>query len=71
LRWLKTDAEVKRMLDAFFRIKPLRMAEQKLPNVFAEPGVEDFIRTACMAYRPLAGGGHDPSIFTCLNATTK
>ena len=32
------------------------MAEQKLPNVFAEPGVEDFIRSACMT--PLAGGGH-------------
>ena len=32
------------------------MAEQKLPNVFADPGVEDFIRDACMA--PLAGGGH-------------
>ena len=31
------------------------MAEQKLPNVFAEPGVEDFIRSACLA--PLAGGG--------------
>jgi CelD/BcsL family acetyltransferase involved in cellulose biosynthesis len=52
----ETDAEIKRMLDAFFRIKPLRMAEQKLPNVFAEPGVQDFIRTACMAQ--LAGGGH-------------
>jgi CelD/BcsL family acetyltransferase involved in cellulose biosynthesis len=26
-----------------------------LPNVFAEPGVEDFIRTACMT--PLASGG--------------
>jgi CelD/BcsL family acetyltransferase involved in cellulose biosynthesis len=51
-----TDAEVKRLLDAFFRIKPLRMAEQKLPNVFADPGVEDFIRSACLA--PLAGGGH-------------
>ena len=37
-------------------IKPLRMAEQKLPNVFAEPGVEDFIRDACLAR--LAGGGH-------------
>ena len=36
-------------------IKPQRMAEQRLPNVFAEPGVEDFIRDACMA--PLAGGG--------------
>lgn len=52
----ETNAEIKRILDAFFRIKPLRMAEQKLPNVFAEPGVEDFIRTACMAQ--LAGGGH-------------
>jgi len=51
-----TDAEIKRLLDAFFLIKPLRMAEQKLPNVFADPGVEDFIRGACMA--PLAGGGH-------------
>jgi CelD/BcsL family acetyltransferase involved in cellulose biosynthesis len=50
-----TDADIERLLDAFFRIKPQRMAEQKLPNVFAEPGVEDFIRDACMA--PLAGGG--------------
>jgi CelD/BcsL family acetyltransferase involved in cellulose biosynthesis len=30
------------------------MAEQKLPNVFAEPGVEDFIRAACTT--PLANG---------------
>jgi len=51
-----TDAEIKRLLDWFFSIKPLRMAEQKLPNVFADPGVEDFIRGACMA--PLANGGH-------------
>jgi CelD/BcsL family acetyltransferase involved in cellulose biosynthesis len=43
-----TDADISRLLDAFFRIKPLRMAEQKLPNVFAEPGVEDFIRGACL-----------------------
>jgi CelD/BcsL family acetyltransferase involved in cellulose biosynthesis len=50
------DTEVERLLDWFFAIKPLRMAEQKLPNVFAEPGVEDFIRGACMA--SLAGGGH-------------
>jgi CelD/BcsL family acetyltransferase involved in cellulose biosynthesis len=50
------DADIRRLLDAFFRIKPLRMAEQKLPNVFAEPGVEDFIRDACMAQ--LSGGGH-------------
>jgi CelD/BcsL family acetyltransferase involved in cellulose biosynthesis len=51
-----TDGEIKRLLDAFFRIKPLRMAEQKLPNVFAEPGIEAFIRNACLT--PLAGGGH-------------
>ncbi len=49
------DADVTRLLDWFFQIKPLRMAEQKLPNVFAEPGIEDFIRDACIA--PLAGGG--------------
>ena len=50
-----SDADVTRLLDWFFRIKPLRMAEQKLPNVFADPGVEDFIRTACST--PLKGGG--------------
>jgi CelD/BcsL family acetyltransferase involved in cellulose biosynthesis len=51
-----TDAEIGRLLDAFFRIKPLRMAEQKLPDVFADPGVEDFIRDICLM--PLADGGH-------------
>src|SRR5580704_10979123 len=50
-----SDADINRLLDAFFRIKPQRMAEQRLPNVFAEPGVENFIREACMA--PLSGGG--------------
>ncbi len=50
-----SDADIKRLLDWFFSIKPLRMAEQKLPNVFADPGVEDFIRGACMT--ELAGGG--------------
>lgn len=50
-----TDAEIKRMCDAFFAIKPLRMAAQKLPNVFAEAGVEDFLRAACLT--PLTGGG--------------
>jgi CelD/BcsL family acetyltransferase involved in cellulose biosynthesis len=49
------DADIKRMLDWFFSIKPLRMAEQKLPNVFADAGVEEFIRGACMAR--LSGGG--------------
>ena len=49
------DGEIRRLLDAFFRIKPQRMAAQKLPNVFAEAGVEDFIREACMTR--LANGG--------------
>jgi CelD/BcsL family acetyltransferase involved in cellulose biosynthesis len=51
-----SEADIKRLLDWFFAIKPLRMAEQKLPNVFAETRVEDFVRSACMA--GLAGGGH-------------
>jgi CelD/BcsL family acetyltransferase involved in cellulose biosynthesis len=50
-----SDADITRLLDWFFSIKPLRMAEQKLPNVFADPGVEDFIRTACAT--PIKGGG--------------
>jgi CelD/BcsL family acetyltransferase involved in cellulose biosynthesis len=54
-RIARSDAEIGRLLDWFFSVKPLRMAEQKLPNVFAEPGVEDFIRGACMAQR--ADGG--------------
>ena len=49
------DSDITRLLDWFFRIKPLRMAEQKLPNVFADPGVEEFIRAACLAR--LASGG--------------
>lgn len=50
-----TDADVTRLLDWFFRVKPARMAEQKLPNVFADPGVEQFIRGACLSPR---GEGH-------------
>ena len=63
-----TDAEIKRLLDWFFRIKPLRMAEQKLPNVFAEPGVEDFIRSACLTPLPAAAA---PSTSMRSNATTR
>ena len=56
------DADIKRLLDWFFSVKPLRMAEQRLPNVFAEPGVEEFIRSACMTQ--LASGGHVIDIHT-------
>jgi CelD/BcsL family acetyltransferase involved in cellulose biosynthesis len=49
------EPDIARLLDWFFRVKPLRMAEQRLPNVFAEPGVENFIRGACLTR--LADGG--------------
>jgi CelD/BcsL family acetyltransferase involved in cellulose biosynthesis len=49
-----SETDVDRILDWFFRVKPMRMAEQKLPNVFAEPGVENFVRRACRASH--AGG---------------
>jgi len=52
----RSDPEIKRLLDWFFSVKPLRMAEQRLPNVFAEAGVEDFIRDACIARS--SGGDH-------------
>jgi CelD/BcsL family acetyltransferase involved in cellulose biosynthesis len=50
-----SDADIERLLEWFFSIKPLRMAEQKLPNVFADQGVEEFVRSACMSR--LSGGG--------------
>ena len=55
-RLATTDADIKRLLDWFFTIKPQRMAAQQLPNVFADPGIEDFIRDACLT--KLGGGGH-------------
>jgi CelD/BcsL family acetyltransferase involved in cellulose biosynthesis len=44
----RSETDATRLLDAFFAIKPLRMAEQKIKNVFAEPGTEQFIRSACI-----------------------
>lgn len=44
----QTEADANRLLDMFFAVKPIRMSEQKIPNVFAEPGVQDFIRRACL-----------------------
>jgi CelD/BcsL family acetyltransferase involved in cellulose biosynthesis len=49
-----SDVDIGRLLDWFFHVKPLRMAEQKLPNVFVDPGIADFVRAACMTR--LAGG---------------
>jgi CelD/BcsL family acetyltransferase involved in cellulose biosynthesis len=43
-----TEAEATRLLDGFFTMKPLRLAGQNIHNVFADPGVEDFIRQAAL-----------------------
>ena len=51
-----SDADIERILDWFFHVKPMRMAEQKLPDVFAEPGIPEFVRAACLAQLP--GGSH-------------
>jgi CelD/BcsL family acetyltransferase involved in cellulose biosynthesis len=44
----RTEQDARRLLDAFFAIKPLRMAEQNIRNVFAEPGTKAFIERACL-----------------------
>ncbi|MBN8981782.1 MAG: GNAT family N-acetyltransferase [Rhizobiales bacterium] len=48
----ETDADIHRLLDAFFVIKPQRMALSKLPNVFADDATKAFIREACTAKLP-------------------
>jgi CelD/BcsL family acetyltransferase involved in cellulose biosynthesis len=58
----ETDRDIHRILEAFFAIKPQRMAAQKLPNVFADPGVRDFIFDACLARLP--GGGRAIEVHT-------
>lgn len=59
------DYDITRLLDWFFRIKPMRMAEQKLPNVFADPGVEDFVRAACLARLGSGGRAIDIHALEC------
>ncbi|HWF95172.1 MAG TPA: GNAT family N-acetyltransferase [Xanthobacteraceae bacterium] len=39
-------AEIDRLLDAFFALKAVHMRAQGLTNVFAEPGVAEFVRQA-------------------------
>jgi CelD/BcsL family acetyltransferase involved in cellulose biosynthesis len=46
-----TEAEVSGILEAFFRQKARRFRVQGLRDVFAEPGVEKFIRDACRLER--------------------
>jgi len=47
-----TDAEINRVLDDFFVIKPQRMALSKLPDVFSGEATRRFIRDACLAKLP-------------------
>lgn len=42
-------AEVDRYLDTFFAQKAERLAAQGIDNVFAEPGVREFLRAACLS----------------------
>jgi CelD/BcsL family acetyltransferase involved in cellulose biosynthesis len=65
--------EVDRLLDSFFRLKSAHMAAQGLGNVFAEPGVAEFLRVACHSRLPdgkplieihaLEGGGEVLALF--------
>jgi CelD/BcsL family acetyltransferase involved in cellulose biosynthesis len=43
----RTPADVEWLLDAFFPLKARHLAAQALPNIFAEPGNEAFLREAC------------------------
>lgn len=47
-----TDADINRLLDAFFIIKPQRMALSKLPDIFSDEATKRFIRDACLATLP-------------------
>jgi CelD/BcsL family acetyltransferase involved in cellulose biosynthesis len=44
---VKNSEELTRIMDAFFRIKPQRMALQKLPDTFSESKVRDFVMATC------------------------
>ncbi len=49
-----TAAEADRLLDAFFALKAVHMTARALPNIFAEPRHEAFLREAC--HQGLAAG---------------
>jgi CelD/BcsL family acetyltransferase involved in cellulose biosynthesis len=53
-RYVRATApgDIDRLLDAFFALKSIHMAQQGLSNVFAAPGVEEFLRHACHSKLP-------------------
>lgn len=50
-----SDDDIARILDAFFLIKPQRMAAQGLPDIFSDAAVQRFVRETCRTR--LASGG--------------
>jgi CelD/BcsL family acetyltransferase involved in cellulose biosynthesis len=66
-------ADIDRLLDGFLALKAIHMPAQGLRNVFAEPGVADFLREACHSRLPngdrlieihaLEGGGEILAVF--------
>jgi CelD/BcsL family acetyltransferase involved in cellulose biosynthesis len=50
----RNDAEIERLLDSFFSLKASHMAAQGLDNVFADPGIPEFLRSTC--HHKLANG---------------
>ena len=53
-RYFRADrsADIDRLLDAFLAAKSVHMAQQGLTNVFAVPGVAEFMRSACHCRLP-------------------
>lgn len=70
----ETAADTKRLLDAFFEQKAAKLTALGLGNVFAQPGVESFIRAACdegladgkpvIELHALEGGGEMLALFS-------
>ena len=71
-----TDADINRILDAFFIIKPQRMALSKLPDIFSDEATKAFVRSTCLAKLPngdraielhaLECDGELISVFSCV-----
>lgn len=71
-----SDTDINRLLDAFFIVKPQRMALSKLPDVFSDTATKTFVRDACLATLPngeraielhaLECDGELISIFSCV-----
>ncbi|WP_417417575.1 GNAT family N-acetyltransferase [Hoeflea sp.] len=78
-----TDAEALRLLDTFLQQKSVRLTAQGLPNVFADPGIQAFLRQLATTRDTngspalelhgieLAGGDHAGRIISVAGLTTK